>query len=255
MPTSEPIESPRPTVTVLGLPFFRGNLEDSVSAALTGGLTVAPSAPVLVDMVANHPNREALTRASTVLPDSGLMVLLWNLLHRDKLERLSGLKFMQHLLRREAVREPGASFWIMPSEAARQRNLEWLNQQGFQLTEEDCFVPPIYPAGPITDPELLERLRERAPKHIVICVGGGTQERLGLYLLRNLPYRPSLYCLGAAIAFLTGVQTNIPPWADRLFLGWLFRCLSQPSSFVPRYLRALRLIPLMLRFGRKMPAH
>ncbi len=49
------------------------------------------------------------------------------------------------------------------------------------------------------------------------------QERLGYALRKQLSYKPAILCLGAAIAFLSGGQANIPNWADRLMLGWLFR--------------------------------
>ena len=61
------------------------------------------------------------------------------------------------------------------------------------------------------------------------------QERLGAYLRQNLDYMPTIICTGAAIAFLTGEQTDIPPIVDRLFLGWIFRWFSSPTRFVPRF--------------------
>jgi UDP-N-acetyl-D-mannosaminuronic acid transferase (WecB/TagA/CpsF family) len=89
--------------------------------------------------------------------------------------------------------------------------------------------------GKVEDKELIERLQALRPKHVVITVGGGTQERLGLYLKRNLDYLPAIHCIGAAIAFLSGDQVRIPEWADRFYPGWLFRCMSSPRRYVPRY--------------------
>jgi N-acetylglucosaminyldiphosphoundecaprenol N-acetyl-beta-D-mannosaminyltransferase len=84
-------------------------------------------------------------------------------------------------------------------------------------------------------------------------VGGGVQERLGAYLQANLDQAPAIHCIGAAIGFLSGAQVRIPMWADRWKLGWFFRCLSAPRTFVPRYWDARRLVPLMLKFGERMP--
>jgi UDP-N-acetyl-D-mannosaminuronic acid transferase (WecB/TagA/CpsF family) len=86
-----------------------------------------------------------------------------------------------------------------------------------------------------------------------VTIGGGTQERLGLYLKRNLQPLPAIHCIGAAIAFLSGDQVRIPLWADRLYLGWLFRCLSEPGRYVPRYWSARKLIGIMLRYREQMP--
>jgi UDP-N-acetyl-D-mannosaminuronic acid transferase (WecB/TagA/CpsF family) len=106
----------------------------------------------------------------------------------------------------------------------------------------------------IDDRELIERIQRSGARHIVLGVGGGTQERLGFYLKRNLSYIPAIHCIGAAIAFLSGDQVYIPTWADRFGLGWLLRILSDPKRFGPRYLDAWRLAPLMFRYRDRLPA-
>ncbi len=110
-----------------------------------------------------------------------------------------------------------------------------------------------YTTDEIEDEALLKAIRDRRPRHIIVTLGGGTQERLGLYLKRNLEPVPSIHCIGAAIAFLSGDQVHIPMWADRFYLGWLFRCISEPMRYVPRYWSARKLIGLMLRYRDRLP--
>jgi UDP-N-acetyl-D-mannosaminuronic acid transferase (WecB/TagA/CpsF family) len=105
----------------------------------------------------------------------------------------------------------------------------------------------------IADEVLLERLRRHRPRRVIVTIGGGTQERLGLYLKRNLEYLPAIHCIGAAIAFLSGDQIRIPIWADRAYLGWLFRCISNPRRYVPRYWGARKLIGLLLKYRSRLP--
>jgi hypothetical protein len=62
-------------------------------------------------------------------------------------------------------------------------------------------------------------------------------------------YRPGIHCIGAAIGFLSGEQVRIPMWVDYLYLGWLWRSVSAPTKFVPRYWKATRLVWLMIRYG------
>ena len=107
-------------------------------------------------------------------------------------------------------------------------------QQGHFGSRQLCFRRAVLRAKEIQDEALIERLRERRPRHIIVTLGGGNQERLGLYIKRKLDYRPSIHCIGAAIAFLSGDQVKIPDWADRRSLGWLYRCVSEPRRFVPR---------------------
>jgi UDP-N-acetyl-D-mannosaminuronic acid transferase (WecB/TagA/CpsF family) len=142
----------------------------------------------------------------------------------------------------------------MPNASARDQNLAWLNSQGYEFTKGDCYLAPHYPPGRIMDEALMSLAKKRKPKHIVVCLGGGTQERLGLMLKRECgDARPSIHCIGAAIGFLTGNQVRIPAWADRLFLGWLFRCCSEPAKFIPRYWKACQLIPMMIRYRENAP--
>ena len=96
----------------------------------------------------------------------------------------------------------------------------------------------------------IERLR---PQHIVVTLVGGTQERLGLYLKRHLSYLPSIHCVGAAIALLSGDQVYIPVWANQFYLGWFFRSASEPKRYIPRYWDARKLFRLMVRYRDRLP--
>jgi len=238
--------------TVLGISFFPGCASEAVAAIRDGGLLIAPAAPALKDMDRNAGYRDALLGADVVLPDSALMVLLWNFLQHDTLRRLSGLEYLRELLLQPDIRQSGNTFWIMAGPKSASTNLKWLAEIGISVDPEYVYIAPIYPTG-IADSFLIALLNRLRPQHIIITLGGGTQERLGLYLKQHLAYLPAIHCIGAAIAFLSGDQTDIPVWADRFYLGWFFRCLSNPKGYVPRYWGAFRLIVLMLRYRDRLP--
>jgi UDP-N-acetyl-D-mannosaminuronic acid transferase (WecB/TagA/CpsF family) len=240
--------TPSPDVRrILGIPFFVGDLEDLLDLSGAGGLIVVPSAPVLVDMTRHEALRQALERSDLALTDSGFFVLLWHLFKRERLRRISGLKFLRALLLQRSFRRRGASFWVMPSPAAAETDRRWLSRQGIAVGADDCYVAPQYPEGPLADPGLVDRLEAARPAYVVLCLGGGVQERLGLFLRDRLSFRPAIVCTGAAIAFLSGQQARIPPWADRLFLGWLLRTLDDPTRFIPRYWKSLALVRIVRR--------
>jgi exopolysaccharide biosynthesis WecB/TagA/CpsF family protein len=218
----------------------------------SGGLLVVPSAPVLKDLETNSSCREALLNADLAITDSAFMVLIWNFIGANPIRRVSGLAYLREFLGRDETNRAGATFWIMAGPDSAQKNAQWLNSRGIAVTPDDMYIAPMY-RGEIKDLELLQRLRERRPKNIVVTIGGGTQEPLGLYLKRNLDFSPAIHCIGAAIAFLSGDQVRIPEWADHLYLGWLFRCLSHPKRYVTRYWSARKLLPLMLRYRQRLP--
>jgi N-acetylglucosaminyldiphosphoundecaprenol N-acetyl-beta-D-mannosaminyltransferase len=237
---------------ILGVRFFTGEVDEAVRLGLRGGLVVAPAAQNMCVVGTDPGTREPLLKADLAITDSGLMVLLWNALQRERIPRVSGLKYLRRLLEEPALRQPGNVLWVMPRAAARARTMAWLRGEGFPAGEEDFYVAPLY--GPeIDDPALLEMVRRRRPGHIVMGLGGGTQERLGLYLRDRLDFRPSIHCIGAAIGFLTGDQAAIPEWADRFFLGWLIRCISKPGLYVPRYWRSFKLVGLMIKYRDRLP--
>jgi UDP-N-acetyl-D-mannosaminuronic acid transferase (WecB/TagA/CpsF family) len=237
---------------ILGVNFYVGDAQGAIDRMAKGGLLVVPSAPTLKDIAAIGTYRDALLNADLAITDSALMVIVWNLLEGDSIRRLSGFEYLRELLRQDDVRAPGNTFWVMAGKASLEKNVAWLKSDGIELPAECIHEAPMY-GNRIEDAELIRKLQAVRPKHVVITVGGGTQERLGLYLKRNLDYLPAIHCIGAAIAFLSGDQVRIPMWADRLYLGWLLRCLSSPRRYVPRYLSAPRLIPLLWRYRDRLP--
>ncbi len=238
---------------ILGVRFFIGTAQEAINEiSREGGLVIVPAAPALKNLSRDKGYRDALLGADFAIADSVLMVLLWNLMQRNRIPKLSGLKYLRVLIEQADFRQFGRSFWVMPSADAAKRNAAWLRAKGVPVADEDVHVAPIYGAE-IRDLELLERLEQHRPKHVVLGIGGGIQERLGFYLKQNLSYQPAIHCVGAAIAFLSGEQVRIPVWADELGLGWLWRSVSNPKRFVPRYWDAWHLVPLMLRYRDRLP--
>jgi UDP-N-acetyl-D-mannosaminuronic acid transferase (WecB/TagA/CpsF family) len=246
-------EAPPTTHRILGIDFFDGSAKAAIDIMRNGGLLVIPAAPALKDLDRNPAYREALLNADLALTDSAFMVLIWNRLQSTPIKRLSGLEYLRELLLEPDVREPGNTLWIMASPVSAQRNLAWLAGQGITIPEDNIYMAPIYGSGPIDDPDLLDRLNHLRPQHIIMTIGGGTQERLGLYLKRSLAFRPAIHCIGAAIAFLSGDQVYIPVWADKYYLGWLLRSVSEPKRYLPRYLDAFKLYPLMRQYRDRLP--
>jgi UDP-N-acetyl-D-mannosaminuronic acid transferase (WecB/TagA/CpsF family) len=237
---------------ILGVHFFVGEAQRAIDLIRNGGLLVVPAAPALKNISDDLGYREALLGADVAIADSALMVMVWNFLMKDDIRRLSGLEYLVKFLRQGESRIARRSFWVMASAESSEKNLGWLREQGIEVSPEDVYIAPMYGAV-VEDTRLLEKLRERRPTDVIVTIGGGSQERLGYYLKRNLKPLPAIHCIGAAIAFLSGDQVHIPMWADRFYLGWLFRCLSEPRRFVPRYWSARKLVGMLVRYRGHLP--
>jgi UDP-N-acetyl-D-mannosaminuronic acid transferase (WecB/TagA/CpsF family) len=240
------------TERILGLNFFNGTVDEAVDAmSSNGGLLVVPAAPALVKLESDEGYRRALISADMAIADSGAMVLLWRIFTGRRVERISGLKFLTRLVARLAVRPDERVLWIVPSEAAHERSIAWLRSVNLTGTA-DFYVAPRY-GSEVRDDTLVSKIDIQPPAHVIVGIGGGVQEKLGLFLKENLRARPAVHCIGAALAFLTGDQPPIPMWADRFYLGWLLRLLRQPRLFGPRYLSAFKLPVMLFRYRDQLP--
>lgn len=241
-------------VKILGIDFFNGK-EQEVVDTLTqnGGLLVVPAGPALVNIRKDAEYYRSLLEADVIIPDSGYMSLLWNLTHKTKINRLSGLEFIQAFVDDAKVKTTDKIILVDPNAKESERNKTLLLDKGFKETALQSYLAPIYGKQQVVDPALLEMVEQHKPKFVLINIGGGTQEKLGLYLKENLSYKPAIICTGAAIAFLTGAQANIPTWGVKAYLGWFFRCLHQPKIFIPRYIKAFPLAALMFKYGANNP--
>ena len=242
-----------PTCQILGIQFFNGSADEATALmSQQGGFLVAPSGTCFSRLRKDEMYRRAVLGADLAIADSGLMVVLWHLLRRDNVQRISALKYLKHLLRKlkdERIREV---FWVLPSERARQKLLDWSRREPFPIQRENCYIAPRYRVE-IEDRNLLGLVEQNRPAHVIIAIGSGAQEKLGFYLSENLSYRPAIHCIGAALGFITGDQTAIPDWADRVFLGWLWRLMAQPRRFIPRLVRGFELPLLIVRYGNVLP--
>ena len=133
-----------PRETILGIRFFAGTVEEAVTRAHQGGLILAPSGPGLAEIPNQPEYAKAVTKADLILPDSGLMILLWHLITGRKIHRLSGLRFLKALLQSDSFGNDGGAFWVMPSQDESNANLKWLIEQNIPVASEETYVAPMY---------------------------------------------------------------------------------------------------------------
>src|SRR5262245_55108790 len=126
---------------ILGIRFFNGDVDEAVQSMVQrGGLLIAPSGTCFARLREDERYRRAVLAADLAIADSGLMVLLYRLFHRESLERISGLKYLKHLLVTLKGAGTGGVFWIVPNERAREKLLSWSSREPLRVTDEDCYV-------------------------------------------------------------------------------------------------------------------
>jgi len=230
--------------TIFDIKFIDGRIKNALRLLSNGGLMVAPAAPALVEIKNNPIYYRALLVSDFAIPDSGFMVLVLKYLKGIKIQKLSGVEFLRGFI--EKYNNSDNLFLVDPNINSVKTNNEFLRKSGINISRDNHYVAPIYEKNKIVDPKLLEILEIKRPKYIMINLGGGVQEPLGLFIKEHISYNPSILCTGAAIAILNGQQAPMPKWVDKLYLGWLVRCIFNPRVFIPRYLKGFKLLPLLL---------
>ena len=226
----------------------------------TGGLLVVPAAPLLAQIGTDHHLREALQRADWAVVDGGYIALLLRLLGRSVM-RISGLQLLE-----KTVANGGSGvvpmkerkiLWVTPSQAETDRISDYLDSLSFSPEKQSYYQAPFYQKDEdFQDQDLLSLAKSVQPDWIIVCLAGGKQEKLGYFLRQHRAelttgdhareQGPVVLGIGAAIAFLTGGQAKIPVWADRLYLGWLFRIVENPKVYLQRYGQAFWGLPRLL---------
>jgi N-acetylglucosaminyldiphosphoundecaprenol N-acetyl-beta-D-mannosaminyltransferase len=245
--------SSRSTIQILGINFYqKGSATLLRELEERGGLLVAPAAPALVNLPSDPFYREALEKSDFAIADSAFMAYVWNLTHAEKVNKLSGYRFLTDFLQQKvfsaSAQKMQEFFWVMPDQFSVTHTQKFFKTRyNLSLADKNTYVAPHYGQFEVVDANLLQRIESLKPKFIIINIGGGTQERLGYFLKEKLSYMPAILCTGAALFFITGYQAKIPFWMDSLGLGWLARCWREPKKFISRYIKAWKLLPMILR--------
>jgi len=103
-----------------------------------GGFLIAPSGTCFARLREDEVYRRAVIEADLAIADSGLMVLMWRLLRGETITRISGFKYLKHLLRKLKWEGTGEIFWVLPSERARQKLFEWSRREAFPVASRNC---------------------------------------------------------------------------------------------------------------------
>ena len=211
------------------------------------GLFVFPSGPGLATINEDKKYLRSLRNSDYVFFDSGYFVLLLKILKNIKVKKFSGYLFLKLFFKYLIKNKNVKILSVDPSVAHSKKNKLFFINLGINKNKVFNYISPIYNTSKIEDKNLLEITNKFKPNFIILNLGGGVQEILGLYLKDNLKVKTSIFCTGGAIAFFTGQQAPINRFFDNLYLGWFIRILFNPKIFLFRYLKAFRLIFLIIK--------
>ena len=208
------------------------------------GLFTFPAGPALANIEKSKEYYNSLKNADFVFFDSGFFVLLLKILKNINVYKFSGFKFLGLFFRYLKKNNEKKIFCIDPNLDFSKSNKKLIKRLGVKKSFN--YIAPIYRTNNLVDKKLLKLINKFKPDYILINLGGGTQEVLGLYLRKRLKFKVTIFCTGAAISFYTKDQAPITDFIDKYYLGWFMRLLFNPLIFLKKYIAGFKLIPMVI---------
>jgi hypothetical protein len=105
------------TIQILGIQFFKGKTGEVFTFLKNkGGLLTVPAAPALVTIARDKDYYDALLESDIVIPDSGYMILIWNTFFKNKINKISGLEFINFFVENIHKFKDDTFFLVNPSD-------------------------------------------------------------------------------------------------------------------------------------------
>jgi N-acetylglucosaminyldiphosphoundecaprenol N-acetyl-beta-D-mannosaminyltransferase len=195
------------------------------------------AAPVHALMVAqDDPEmREALLRATLVVPDGMPIVWAANMLGERLEDRVYGPELMLRYTDRCAA--AGRRVWLYGG-----RDQGSLVQLALELRRRfpgikivGGYSPPYRPLTAEEESEVAAQINEARPDVLWVGIGVPKQEKWMAHMRDRLEV-PVMCGVGAAFDFHAGRISQAPTWMQTHGLEWIYRIAQEPRRLLPRYL-------------------
>ena len=217
--------------------FYSGDYDQIKYEFDKGGVLVAPAASALANIDTDKQYYSSLKNSKIAILDSGFFCILLRIFRFQKVKKLSGFLFLKTFL--DNFKNQQKILFIDPSKKSNILNIKFLKSK--KIINFKTYIAPNYNKK-FFDLKLLNLINNYKPKYIVINIGGGSQEPLAIYINKNIKYKASIMCTGAALAFMTGEQAPINKFIDKIYLGWLTRIIWNPKLYLGRILKSFKII-------------
>jgi N-acetylglucosaminyldiphosphoundecaprenol N-acetyl-beta-D-mannosaminyltransferase len=219
--------------------FYDWDFNKIIKRINLGGYLVAPAASSLVEIKKNKNYYNSLLNSKCAIFDSGFFCVLLRIFLIYKPKKFSGFLFLKSFLKSKKIKKKKILL-INSSYYQQKKNSELMSANNFKKLF--LYIAPFYKNSKISDLKLINYINKCKPRYVLINIGGLKQEPLAFFINKRIKFRISILCLGGAIDFVTGVQSPINEFIDKVYLGWFIRILYNPRIFLIRVFKSLFLI-------------
>ncbi len=230
-----------PMREILGIPVAMATYEhtmdvmdDLIARRERGYICAAPVHAVMVGR--DDPEmRDALERATLVVPDGMPLVWAANLLGQDLRDRVYGPELMRRY--NDRCVERGHRVWLYGG-----RDQGSLVQLALSLRRQHRgirivggYAPPFRSLTAEEEDAIVDQINTSRPDVLWVGIGVPKQEKWMARMRERLEV-PVMCGVGAAFDFHSGRVSQAPVWMQERGLEWTYRIVQEPRRLLPRYL-------------------
>ena len=219
--------------------FYDWDFNKIIKRINLGGYLVAPAASALVEIKKNKNYYHSLINSKCAIFDSGFFCVLLRLFLIYNPRKFSGFLFLKKFLRLKKIKNKKILL-VNSTNYQSEKNGELMSANNFK--KFFLYTAPFYKEGKINDLKLINYINKCKPRYVLINIGGLKQEVLAFFINKKIKFKITILCLGGAIDFITGIQSPINDFIDKIYAGWLLRIIYNPKIFFMRVLKSLFLI-------------
>lgn len=244
-----------PTISVLSIPFYNGNLPDIVDRILQEEMPSmqdenrcisASGAHGLVEAHKDPAFKNILQNYWLNLPDGMPIVWIGKWKGAKNIQRCYGPDFFKLTMMASAPL-PIKHFFCGGNEGVAEQLKEAVQKKFGNNNVVGTYCPPF---RPMTESEMIalgNAITESGADMVWVAVGCPKQEKL-TYALKKYTHTKFIIAVGAAFDFHTDRVKQAPSWVQNMGMEWFFRLLMEPKRLYKRY---LEIIPLFIWLNLK----
>lgn len=177
--------------------------------------------------------------------DGSYIALLASKVHKEQLKEYIGPDFFKKF-----IYKPYPQFVIGNTEEVFNKIKAKLELNG-NNTSNLFFIPlPYKGVNEFDYDEIANQINEIHPRFIWVSLGAPKQEE---FMFRLLPHidKGVMIGVGAALNYFTGEVKDIPNWARKMHLIWLYRIFTEPQKQIKRCKEILLVLPKLYSQEKK----
>lgn len=247
--------------TILGVPvdaYKPGEMMPRIEKALQGKATqtaFAVNAEKIMRARRDPQLFSILNQADFLLPDGFGPVVGLQLIHREKVLRMTGFHLMKKLL--ETAARKGHRVFLFGSRPPVIEKAAFRLKTQFPSLNLVGFQHGYIPASDY--PSLVERINSLQTEILLVGLGSPKQEQ---WIHRHKKFLQVKICTGVGGSFdvVAGAVPLAPSWVSRMYLEWIFRLIKEPrrinrQKVVPVFIARMLMEALWSRIHGNKKSH